>query len=137
VIVTRRRRKPFPWKATAFPALAIAAIAAVSGWAPSRAWIVNAVSNGPTGPAVRAVTTPFNLAAENRLLSERNARIRRLQAQVAQLRQAARDKDGKIGDLQNQIGQLQTQLVDAQNAASASPARLRAPQNRVHRTAAI
>jgi hypothetical protein len=106
MIVTRRRRKPFPWKMIGIPVLAIVAIVAALSWPPSRAWIANAAWSGPAGPAVRAMS---------------DARIRQLQAQ-----QTVHEKDKQMADLQTQVGQLQTELDDAQNASAAKAAPTRA-----------
>ncbi len=110
MIVTRRRKKPFPWKRVAVPATLIALIAAVLCWAPSRNW----VATGPLEPAWTTVTAPFDQVGQTRTISAQNASIASLQQQLA-------DARSQIADRDKQISQLQTQLNDAQQTAASAP----------------
>ncbi len=88
MIVTRQRRKPFPWKRLILPLVAIALVVVALSWQPSR----SVIANGPAAPvwrtlnnALGGVATPFHFAAQNQLLTERNKQIVQLQGQIADL----------------------------------------------------
>ena len=122
MIVTRRRRKPFPWRRLILPAIAIALVIFAFVWGPSR----NFMTSGPmtpmwqtVGTRFNAISAPFHFAAVNQTLTERNRQIVQLQAQVADLQAQSAQKDKQIASLNSQIGQLQTQ---AANASAATPA---------------
>jgi flagellar motility protein MotE (MotC chaperone) len=126
VIVTRKRKKPFPLKRLILPAIALALVAFALSWGPSR----NAMSSGPMGPAVRTtgawfdtIAVPFHFAAQNQIITDRNRQIAALQAQLATAKSEAQSKDKKIGDLQTQLDQVQTQLASAGSNASQAAAR--------------
>jgi flagellar motility protein MotE (MotC chaperone) len=133
VIVTRQRRKPFPWRRLILPLIAVGLVAFVFWWEPSR----NVVTNGPLAPMWRAagptfdtIATPFHFEAQNLLLTDRNKQIVTLQKQVADLQSQVGAKDKTISDLNGQIGQLQTQAASSRGsstAASAAPAASSAP----------
>ena len=133
MIVTRKRRKPFPWKRLILPVIAIALVVFAFAWTPSR----NVISNGPMAPAWRAsgsavdaIAKPFNFAAQNEMLTEKNKQIVALQKQIADLQSQSATKDKKIGDLGGQVQQLQLQAanpkVSAAPKASASDAQAEA-----------
>lgn len=112
MIVTRRRRKPFPWKRIAAPLLVIAVIVAAFVWAPSRDWM----AKGPLSSVFRAVqpaVATFN---------PQNAKIAALQKQLAA-------DNTQIEGLDKQVSTLQTQLSAAQQNVAPAPAP--APQRRV------
>ncbi len=132
MIVTRQRRRPFPWKRLGLPLIAIALVSFALWWTPSR----NVIANGPAAPlwhtagnAFGVVATPFHFAAQNQLLTDRNKQIVQLQKQITDLQSQDQAKDKKIGNLQSQVGQMQTQAANAnsvkstpvQPAASAAP----------------
>lgn len=126
MIVTRQRRKPFPYKRLLLPLIAIALVVFAFIWPPSRAVILN----GPAAPAARAVGTaydnaaqPFHFAAQNQVITDRNRQIEALQAQLTQAQSEAADKAKQVASLQSQIDQLQTQAAAARSAASPIPAR--------------
>lgn len=130
MIVTRNRRKAFPWKRVLLPSIAIAVVAFAAWWAPSR----NVITSGPLAPewktagsAFDTVAAPFHFAAQNELLTERNREIVRLQQQVAQAQSAGADKDKQIGALKSQVAQAQSQAASAQAAANARPSQPAAP----------
>lgn len=119
MIVTRQRRKPFPWKRVLFPAAAIALLAAGIAWTPSRTWI----ATGPLAPVWKPIAAPFDSLGRSRMLAAQSAQIADLQKQLQQARADVNDRD-------KQISQLQTQLGDAQQQAAASNAVKPAPAPR-------
>jgi flagellar motility protein MotE (MotC chaperone) len=126
VIVTRKRKKPFPFKRVVLPVVALALVAFALTWEPSR----DAMSSGPMAPVVRttgawfdSIAVPFHFAAQNQLITDRNRQIAALQAQLASAKSDAQTKDKKIADLQTQLDQTQTQLASASGNASAASAR--------------
>ncbi len=135
MIVTRRRRKPFPWKRLILPVVALALVAFALTWGPSR----TVITGGPMAPlwqsastSFNTVATPFHFAAQNELLTDRNRQIAALKAQVDTLQTQSTAKDKQIAALNHQVAQLQTQVanapdaskpaVSAASAASAAPA---------------
>lgn len=124
MIVTRRRRKPFPWRRLILPVIAIALVVFAFTWAPSR----NVITGGPIGPLWQkasdtfgTVATPFHFAAQNQVIQDRNHQIVVLQQQLAVAQSASAAKDKQISSLNAQISQLQTQAANAQAAPSAAP----------------
>lgn len=124
MIVTRKRKKPFPFKRLLLPGVAILLVVFALSWGPSR----DAMSSGPLGPVVQAtgawfetVAAPFHFAAQNQTITDLNRRIAALQTQLATAKSEAQTKDKKIADLQTQLDQAQTQLA----TANASPAAVR------------
>jgi flagellar motility protein MotE (MotC chaperone) len=126
VIVTRQRRKPFPFKRLLLPLIAIALVLFAFIWTPSR----NMILNGPAAPAARAVGSaydnaaqPFHFAAQNQVITDRNRQIEALQVQLTQAQSEAADKAKQVASLQQQIDQLQTQAASSRSASSPNPAR--------------
>ena len=116
MIVTRQRRKPFPWKRLILPVIAIALATFAFMWTPSR----NVIVNGPMAPLWRTtgstfdtVAKPFHFAAQNQLLTDQNKKIAQLQQQVTDLQSQATTKDKKIGSLNGQVQDLQVQAANA------------------------
>jgi flagellar motility protein MotE (MotC chaperone) len=125
VIVTRQRRKPFPFKRLLLPLIAIALVIFAFVWPPSR----NVLLNGPAAPAARTVgntfdtvAQPFHFAAQNQVITDRNRQIQALQAQLTQAQSDAQDKAKQVTSLQQQIDQLQSQAASSRNNASPVPA---------------
>lgn len=123
MIVTRRRRKPFPWRAVLLPLAAIAVLTGALAWAPSRNWI----ASGPAAPLWRALSplaAPFDLASQARTIQTQNGRIAALRKQIAQERDMVTSRDKQITALQTQVGTLQQQqaLSPARRTAPAVPA---------------
>jgi flagellar motility protein MotE (MotC chaperone) len=126
VIVTRQRRKPFPYKRLLLPLLAIVLVVFALIWPPSR----NLILNGPAAPAARAVgnaydnaSQPFHFAAQNQVITDRNRQIEALQAQLTQAQSEAADKAKQVASLQSQIDQLQTEAASSRSATSPNPGR--------------
>lgn len=125
MIVTRQRRKPFPWKRFILPLVALALVAVALVWTPSR----TVITNGPLGPvwnasgnAFNVVAQPFHFAAQNELLTQKNKQIADLQKQVSDLQGQVTAKDGKLKDLNAQVQQLQLQVANPKTSASGAPA---------------
>lgn len=126
MIVTRKRRKPFPFKRLILPLVAIALVVFAFVWGPSRGIILN----GPLAPAARTVgnaydtaAQPFHFAAQNQVITDRNRQIEALQTQLTQAQGEAADKAKQIAALQQQIDQLQTQAASTRSNARPAPAR--------------
>ncbi len=114
MIITRQRRKPFPWKRLILPVIAIALVIFAFIWTPSR----SVIANGPMAPAWRVsgsafgtVAKPFNFAAQNEILTEKNKQILALEKQISDLQSQTAAKEKKIGDLSGQVQQLQLQAA--------------------------
>jgi flagellar motility protein MotE (MotC chaperone) len=130
VIVTRRRRKPFPWRRLILPAIAIALVVFALSWPPSR----TVITGGPVAPLWQkasstfdTVATPFHFAAQNQVIQDRNHQIVVLQQQLAAAQAQSTAKDKQISSLNAQISQLQTQAANAQAAPTAAPAATASP----------
>ncbi|MEO9169926.1 MAG: hypothetical protein ABI282_11180 [Candidatus Baltobacteraceae bacterium] len=125
MIVTRQRRKPFPWRRLALPLIAVVLVAFALAWGPSR----NAIANGPAAPVWRVLASgydiasaPFHFAAQNKVLSDRNKQIAQLQSQIADMQSQDQAKDKKAADLQAQITAVAAQAASARGAVIAKPA---------------
>jgi flagellar motility protein MotE (MotC chaperone) len=121
MIVTRRRKKPFPWRRVLLPAVAVALLVAAFLWPPSRNWI----ATGPMAPlwkspAAQAVAAPFNGVALQQHVNSQDRDIASLQQQLA-------DARAQISQRDKQISQLQTQLNDSQAEAAQAKAAKPAP----------
>lgn len=126
MIVTRQRKKPFPWRRVALPAAAVALLAAALAWAPSRTWI----ATGPLAPLwhsrpVQAVSAPFDSVAQQQRIGSQDRRIAELQQQLAQAQAQVRDRDKQISGLQTQLNDAQQQAAVAKPSTSQATA---APQ---------
>jgi flagellar motility protein MotE (MotC chaperone) len=125
VIVTRRRRKPFPWKRLILPVIAIGLVVFAFLWGPSR----NVITGGPLQPLVQnigdrfsAIAAPFHFAAQNQVITDRNKQIAQEASQIADLQTQMAAKDKQISSLNSQISQLQTQAANARGAVAAPSA---------------
>ena len=85
MIVTRRRRRPFPFRKLLVPAVAIALIAIALWWTPSR----NAIATGPFAPVWNAVgsayakvAAPFTFAAQTKAIADDRTTIAKMQQQI-------------------------------------------------------
>jgi len=117
VIVTRQRRKRFPWRRVLLPIAAIGLLTFALSWAPSR----NFLANGPLAPAFKAVQpalAPFHFEAQNRTIAEQKNQIDSLQKQASDAKQQIADRDKQISSLTTQLNQVQQQLA----AKSSAPA---------------
>ncbi|HVA33607.1 MAG TPA: hypothetical protein VNG31_05630 [Candidatus Baltobacteraceae bacterium] len=119
MIVTRQRRKPFPYKRLILPIVAIVLLVVAFTWSPSR----NAMLSGPMAPAARTaggwlgtIAAPFHFAAQNQIITDRNRQIAVLQNQLTAAQNAGTQKDKRISNLQQQLEQVQAQLASAGSA---------------------
>ncbi len=128
MIVTRQRRKAFPWSRVLLPLIAISLIAFAFIWQPSR----NEIVNGPLAPVWHAsapvadtIAGPFHFAAQNQAMTDLKHQILQLQHQVTAAQNASKSKDRQISRLRAQITQLKAQAANAKaakpSAASGSP----------------
>jgi flagellar motility protein MotE (MotC chaperone) len=124
VIVTRRRRKAFPWKRFILPVVAIGLVILAMSWQPSRSLI----TGGPLAPfwqdtssSFDSIAAPFHFAAQNQLLTDRNRQIVALQAQIASLQSESAAKDKQISDLNEQLEQMEVQAAGARGGSNALP----------------
>lgn len=125
MIVTRQRKKPFPWRRLILPVVAIGLVIFAFVWTPSR----NVITAGPMGPvwgvvgnAFNNVATPFHWAAQNQIITDRNKQIAGLEKSNADLASKLADNQQKIKDLTAQVQTLQTNAANASSAASSSTA---------------
>jgi hypothetical protein len=123
VIVTRRRKKPFPYRAVGVWLALLAVVFFVALFPPTRAML----SGGPLAPAYgatdaawAAVAAPFHFAAQNELLTDRNRQILALQKQVA-------DDKTQLAAQQTQVTKLQGQVDRAALVKASAPVATAAP----------
>lgn len=109
MIVTRRRRKPFPWKRVLPAAIAIALLVGVFAWAPSRNWIAKQ-------PVMTPVMKPFDAVGQMQTINSQNAQIASLQKQLEDARNQIADGDKQISGLQTQLNSAQQEAALAQAA---------------------
>lgn len=119
MIVTRRRRKPFPWKMIVIPCALVAVLAGALIWPVSRGWISKQA-------VVGNLTKPFDAAAQMQSISSRNAQIAALQQQLDDARNQIADRDKQISSLQSQLNAAQQ---EAAMAKAVKPRSQGAPQN--------
>jgi flagellar motility protein MotE (MotC chaperone) len=126
VIVTRQRRKPFPYKRLVLPLIAIALAAFALWWGPSR----NAIAGGPLAPVWRSagnwaatIAAPFHFAAQNQTITNLNRQIASLQSQLASAQNDGRSKEQRISQLQRQLDRLQTQAATARSSPASAVVR--------------
>lgn len=129
MIVTRRRKKPFPWRRIALPAAAIALLIAALSWTPSRNWI----ATGPMAPlwqspVAKSVSEPFNMAGQQKRIGAQDQQIASLQQQLADARAQVTDRDKTIAQLQSQLTAAQTEAAEAKAVKPASPAAVKNQQ---------
>lgn len=125
MIITRQRRKPFPWKRLILPVIAIVLVIFALVWPPSR----NVIANGPMAPLLRAsgsafggIAKPFNFAAQNELLTQKNKQILALQKQLSDVQSQSTAKDRKIAGLTSQAQQAQLQAANTKAPPAAAAA---------------
>jgi len=123
LIVTRQRRKPFPWRRVLLPLAAAALLAVALWWTPSRTFIVN----GPLAPVLRvaspawnSATAPLHFEAQNKVINDQTQKIAALQKQLDAASKQTADRDKQVSALQTQVNDAQQQL--ALRPAPATPA---------------
>lgn len=125
MIITRQRRKPFPWRRLILPIVAIGLVIFAFVWGPSR----NVITSGPAAPLWNTIGTtfdkvavPFHFAAQNQKLTDANKQIVALNGKLSDLQGQMVVRDKQISDLNGQVAQLQAQAASARSGASTSPA---------------
>ena len=123
MIVTRRRRKVFPWKRVFMPIGFVALFTALFVFQPSRDWIVD----GPPAPLWRVlhpvfapITKPFDVAAQMQTISSQNGQISDLQKQLEDARAQLADRDKQISQLETQVNAAQQDAAAAKASANRS-----------------
>ena len=124
MIVTRRRRKPFPWKRFAAPAALAALLAAAFAIPASREWI----AQGPpaplwhaASPVVAPLSRPFDALAQERTISSQRGQIAALQQQLAGAREQLANAQRQASSLQSQLEAAQQDAAQAQDDANRRP----------------
>lgn len=125
MIVTRQRRKPFPWARVLYPLGLALIVAAALSWQPSRDWLLQ----GPLAGVYRPLSAPFDALAQQRVNADQVSQIAGLQKQIvaAQAQNLALNKH---------LSALQTQLSAAQQEAAMAGGQRQAPAHAVAPAAA-
>ncbi len=96
MIVTRQRKKPFPWKRVLAPLLLLAALVAALCFAPSRRLIA-------TAPVVAPLAQPFDAIAQQRRIKGQGLQIAALEHELADARLQLDDRNKRISQLHRQL----------------------------------
>lgn len=130
MIVTRQRKKPFPWRRLILPVVAIGLVIFAFAWPPSR----NVITAGPMGPlwstvgnGYNNVAAPFNYAAELKKETALRQQLVQANQKADTLQKQIDEKDKKITDLNNTVQQLQVKSANAP-ATNATPSVGASPQ---------
>lgn len=117
MIVTRQRRRRFPWKRVLFPLGFLTVLALALWWTPSRTWLATGPVTTPvwnaTAPVWKPIAKPFDMAAQQGTIKAQTAQIQALQKQVAQAQAQVTDRDKQISQMQTQLDQSQQDAVTA------------------------
>lgn len=114
MIVTRRRRKPFPWKRLLIPTVLIALLVAVLWWTPSRTWISQR-------PIFKPIAKLFDPLAQQQTIKSQDAQISDLQQRLAAATSQIADRDKQTSQLQTQLNDAQQQVASANVPARPKP----------------
>lgn len=125
MIVTRQRRKPFPWRRVLILAAIAAIVAGAFAWPVSRALI----AQSPPGQAVARspMAAPFNAMALQRQTAAQAAQIQALQAQNASLQSALDRGNRRIAALQHRLHAHTARRTAPELGAAAHPSAAPAP----------
>lgn len=117
MIVTRQRKKPFPWKRVLSWSIVLALVAFAFWWPPSRGVIAD-----HTQPVWRPFSGPFTVMAQQKQIDAQTQQIAALQSQITAARAQIADRDKQIGDLQNKVANAQTQAMQSPSETPAPKA---------------
>lgn len=117
MIVTRRRKKPFPFKRLLLPLIAIALVAFALWWKPSH----DAIADGPLAPVWSGLAAPFDLAAKDKEAADDAAAIEKQKATIADLQTQLTAKDKQIAGLQKQLDDADAASAAQRGAGAAAP----------------
>jgi flagellar motility protein MotE (MotC chaperone) len=127
VIVTRQRRKPFPWRRFILPLIAVALVIFAFVWPPSNQVIVK----GPLAPLWSFIgdnlSKPFDIATKLREEKALRTTIAQQGGQISTLQADVTAKAKQIADLTSQVDQLKAQAAAANSAGGPAPAASAAP----------
>jgi flagellar motility protein MotE (MotC chaperone) len=115
MIVTRQRKKKFPWKRVLIVLVAIALVAGAFWWTPSRNWIA-------ATPPAKPIVQLFDPVGKQQQIQAQSAQIAELQRQLASVQSQIADRDKQISQLQTQVNDAQEQAAVASAAPKAKPA---------------
>jgi flagellar motility protein MotE (MotC chaperone) len=115
MIVTRRRKKKFPWKRALLIVSVLALIVGALWWTPSRNWIA-------ATPPVKPIATLFDPVGKQQQIDAQSAQIASLQQELASVRAEVTDRDKQISQLQTQVNDAQQQAALASAAPKSKPA---------------
>lgn len=121
MIVTRRRRKPFPWRRFLIPLVLSALAIGALEWPPSQHWIVFGPLAGvwrSSAPVWRPLAAPFVAFDEEHAMARQSAEISQLQAQLAKAQVQADHRAQQMSAMQSHINRLQVKAA-AQRGATA------------------
>ncbi len=117
MIVTRQRRRRFPWKRVLYPLGFLAVLTLALWWTPSRTWLATGPVTTPiwnaTAPVWKPLAKPFDVAAQQGTINTQVAEIQQLQKQLAQAQAQVTDRDKQITQLQSQLDQSQQDAATA------------------------
>jgi flagellar motility protein MotE (MotC chaperone) len=109
MIVTRKRKKKFPWKRVLIPVAIVAVIAAALAVPQSRGVIAD-----HTQPVWKPFATPFQGLALEKQIRDQSREIAELQSELS-------DAQSQIADRAKDVSRLQTQLSNAQQQSVQVP----------------
>ncbi|HET7815195.1 MAG TPA: hypothetical protein VFL13_12570 [Candidatus Baltobacteraceae bacterium] len=111
MIVTRQRRKKFPWKRVLYFTGFFAVLFAALWWTPSRVWLARGPVTTPvwnaTAPVWKPLSKPFDMASQQSTIASQAAEIQRLNAEVTADQTKIADRDKQISQLTSQVNQAQ------------------------------
>jgi|SRR5579884_310947 len=114
MIVTRRRKKKFPWK-RAFTILAVIGLIAGAFWStPSRTWIA-------ATPPAKSIVQLFDPVGKQQQITAQSAQIASLQQRISSMQSQIADRDKQISQLQTQVNDAQQQAAVADAAPKSKP----------------
>jgi flagellar motility protein MotE (MotC chaperone) len=119
MIVTRKRKKKFPWKRVLTAAAILAVIVAVFAIPVSRAAIADR-----TQPVWKPFAAPFEGLALEKQIRDQSSEIASMQAQLSDAQNQIASRDKRISQMQSQLASNQDAAVQrqsVQNVQSAQP----------------